>query len=382
MKHIFVKLVALFFLSLSLFFFQKTVFSAQPTEINFFYSSTCPHCARAKVFLNQLKKDNPQIVINQYEVSTENKRLIEFYQKKKIPLQSQGLVPVIFIDEKYFIGYNEEIAQQIKNCFIKPAKEMGNIDENCEEENIVKLPIIGKVEVGKIALPIVAIVLGVMDGFNICSLGALLLILALVLAIKSRIKTLIFGGSFILTTAIIYGLLIFFWYQLFNMISPYLRQTEILIGILTVFGGVYFLKEFIKFRKQGPICEIGPTQKIEGNFSKTFQSLLDNKASTITIIIMILFFAIVITVVEFPCSAAVPVAFAGMLTKASLPDWQYVFYIGLYVLFYMFDELLVFLIAFFTMKLWIASPKFITWLTLLESIIMFSLGAYYLFGLF
>jgi len=180
------------------------------------------------------------------------------------------------------------------------------------------------------------------------------------LALKSRLKTFIFGGSFILTTAFIYGLLIFFWYQLFNIISPYLRQMEIVIGILTFIGGIYFLREFIKFRKQGPTCEIGTAQKIEGSFSKRFQSLIDNKAKTLTILTSILLFAVVITVVEFPCSAAVPVAFAGILTKAQLSSWLYLFYIILYVIFYMLDELLVFLVAFFTMKLWLASPKFIT----------------------
>ena len=108
---------------------------------------------------------------------------------------------------------------------------------------------------------------------------------------------------------------------------------------------------------------------------------MDNKARTITILVSIFLFAVVITVVEFPCSAAVPVAFAGMLTKANLSGFSYITYIALYVFFYMFDELLVFFIAFFTMKLWLASPKFITWITLIESIIMFSLGAYYLFGI-
>jgi hypothetical protein len=142
------------------------------------------------------------------------------------------------------------------------------------------------------------------------------------------------------------------------------------------------LKEFLKFRKQGPTCEIGTAQKIENGFSKKFQSLLENKAQTLTILVSILIFAAVITIVEFPCSAAVPVAFAGILTKAQLPNWLYLLYIILYVIFYMLDELLVFLVAFFTTKLWLASPKFVTWITLAESIILFSLGAYYLFGLF
>jgi len=382
MKNIIVKFIFLFFLSLFIFIFQRNVFSAQTIQIDFFYSATCPHCAKAKEYFKLLKKDYSQIVLNQYEVSQEGQRLIESYKKNKVPLQSQGLVPVVFIEKQYFIGFSEEISNQIKKCIINAIQEPNlSTQNNCASSNTITLPFIGKVEPNRFALPVVAVVLGIMDGFNICSLGALLIILALVLALKSRFKTLVFGGTFIVTTAFIYGLLIFFWYQLFNLITPYLRQMELVIGVLTVGGGIYFLREFIKFRKQGPTCSIGSAQKIEGSFSKKLQSLLDNKAKTLTILISILLFALIITVVEFPCSAAVPVAFAGILTKAQLSGWLYLTYIILYVLFYMFDELLVFLIAFFTIKLWLASPKFITWITLAESIIMFSLGIYYLFGI-
>jgi len=377
-----IKFIFLFFFTFFIFIFQENVFSAQPLQIDFFYSATCSHCAKAKEFLTQIKKDYPQFTLNQYEAYQESQRLIEFYKTNQVPFQSQGLVPIIFIDKQYFIGFNEEIANKIEKCVMNTIHRPDSLTQNnCSTDDKMTLPIIGKIDQNKFALPVIAVLLGIMDGFNVCSLGALLIILALVLALKSRFKTLVFGGTFIVTTAFIYGLLIFFWYQLFSLITPYIRQMELVIGVLTVAGGIYFLREFIKFRKQGPTCSIGPAQKIEGGFSKKFKSLLDNKAKTLTIFISILLFALVITVVEFPCSAAVPVVFAGILSKAQLSDWLYLVYIILYVLFYMFDELLVFLIAFFTMKLWLASPKFITWITLLESIIMFSLGIYYLFGI-
>jgi len=382
MKYIFKKIFIFLLFTFFLYSLQRIVFSAQPIQIDFFYSATCPHCAKAKEFLKDLNNDYPQITLNQYEVSKNNNRLIAFYEKYKVSEHSQGLVPVLFIDKQYFVGFNDEIANQIINCIINTLPETDpSSQKNCSTDEKLTIPILGKIDPSKFALPIIAIILGMMDGFNVCSLGALLIILTLVLSLKSRFKTLVFGGIFIVTTAFIYGLLIFFWYQLFRSITPYLRQMEFVIGLLTFGAGIYFLREFIKFRKQGPTCSIGPAQKIEGSFSKKFQSLIDNKARTITIFISIIVFALIITIVEFPCSAAVPVAFAGMLSKANLSNWVYVAYIILYVLFYMFDELLVFLIAFFTMKLWLASPKFITWITLAESIIMFFLGIYYLFGI-
>ncbi|MFA5135972.1 MAG: hypothetical protein WC489_01100 [Patescibacteria group bacterium] len=377
-----IKYIFLLFCCIFLFPFQKTVFSAESFHIDFFYSTTCPHCAKAKVFLEDLTHDYPQVTLNQYESSKNTSRLIELYEKYQVPLQLQGLVPVIFIDQTYFVGFDDQTARQVGKSVVNAAEDKVSVNKSdYVVDDTIIAPFIGKIDPSSLALPVIAVMLGVMDGFNVCSLGALLIILTLVLALKSRFKTLVFGGAFILMTALIYGLLIFFWYQLFNLITPYLRQLELLIGILTIGGGLYFFKEFLKFRKQGPTCSIGTAQKIEGSFSRKFQSLLDNKARTLTVLLSIVIFASVITVVEFPCSAAVPVAFACILTKAELPGWLYFFYIILYVLFYMFDEVLVFLIAFFTTRLWLASPKFITWITLLESLIMFSLGIYYFFGI-
>ncbi len=350
------------------------VFAQKTNQVDFFYSPTCPHCARADAFFQELKTENPDLIIRQYQVSDKVELLKTFYKKYSVPEQSWGFVPAIFIDDKYYIGFSDETAQQIETYVT--GSSSAKLDSGSKDTTTLR-----GIQLDRFALPVSAILLGALDGFNICSLGALLIILSLVLMLKSRPKILLFGGGFILTTSVIYGLLILFWYQLFTLLAPYLRQMELIIGLITLAGGIYFLKEFIKFHRQGPICGIGPAQKIEGSFSKQFRSLIQNKARTLTVLFSILLFAIVITVVEFPCSAAVPVAFAGMLTKAQLPGWLYIFYIALYVVFYMLDELLVFFIAFFTMKLWLASPKFVTWITLAESIILFGLGAYYLFGL-
>jgi hypothetical protein len=107
---------------------------------------------------------------------------------------------------------------------------------------------------------------------------------------------------------------------------------------------------------------------------------METKTSVITIVVSILFFAVVITIAEFPCSAAVPLFFAGTLAEAGLPTWQYLSCIALFILFYMIDEIIIFLIAVFTMTIKLASKKFIIWLTLIEAIVLFIFGLYYLFG--
>lgn len=246
-------------------------------------------------------------------------------------------------------------------------------------ESQVTLPLVGKIDLKAYSLPILAVILGILDGFNVCSLGALVLILGLVLAIGSRKKTLLFGGIFIITTAFVYGLLIFIWYQIFSFLIPYIRIMQILIGLLGIGGAIYFFKQFLKFRKYGPACEVTSGKGIISRFSLKFRDSLKSSKNLILLLGSVLLFAVIITIVEFPCSAVVPLAFAGILAESGLSTATYIFYIILFIVFYMLDEIIVFLIAFFTMKIWLASNKALTWITLLEAIILFSLGIYYLF---
>ena len=155
---------------------------------------------------------------------------------------------------------------------------------------------------------------------------------------------------------------------------------EILIGLLGIGGGIYFLRQFVKFKKQGPACEISMGEGIVSRFSSKFQQSFKESGSIILLLGSVLLFAGIITIVEFPCSAVVPVAFAGVLVQSQLSIFHYLLYIALFVLFYMLDEIVIFLIAFFTMKIWLASNKAIIWITLIEGIILSALGFYYLFN--
>jgi len=374
--------ILIFSFSLSVFNFALA--EEGKIEINFFYSENCPHCAHEEKFLDELQEKYPEIEINRFSVSNRNniELLKEFYKEYEVPVKYYGMVPITFTNERYFLGFNKEIEKIIEDCILECKKDKIS-EENVtiiDLEGNINLPIIGKINLKKYSLPALTVILGVLDGFNICSLGALVLILGLVLAIKSRKKTLLFGGLFILTTSIVYGILIFIWYQIFSFLIPYIRIMEILIGLLAVGGGIYFLRQFVRFKKYGPMCEVGLGKGIMSKFSLKFQESFKKSGNILLLLGSILLFAGIITVVEFPCSAVVPVVFAGVLSQSHLPGFYYLLYISLFLLFYMLDEIIVFLIAFFTMKVWLASSKAIIWITLAEAIILFLLGSYYLFG--
>jgi len=358
---------------------------AQPDnklEIHFFYSETCPHCKAEQNFLNTIEQKYPQVKVYRY-LSSDTK-----YRDLMIKLLTEhsaekyvGLVPLTFVGKDFFLGFDsaEGMGKQIEASIQRQIQN--NKPAPIEDKNKVKLPLLGEIDLSKYSLLGQAVLLGFFDGFNVCSLGALVLILGLVLILRSRVKILLFGGAYILTTAIVYGLLIVLWYKLFYYLGPVLNIMNVFVAALAILGAVYFFRQFLKFKKYGPACDSGQN-KIVNKFSLKLQNAFREMGGVWGITISILIFATIITVVEFPCSAVIPVLFAGILAKAKLSALAYLFYIVIYLFFYMLDEIIVFLVAVFTMNIKIASGKSMVWLSLVEAIVLLGLGIYYLAAVF
>ena len=381
-KFFFIFLLISGFLIFTPIFAQADASSGGKLEINFFYSEACPHCKTEEGFLKIMENKYPGIVINHYLSSdTKNRKLMIDLLVKHGAERYAGLVPLTFVGEDFFLGFDDSdgIGKKIEESI---QRQLANIEpEPVEDKNKIKLPIIGEVNLNKYSLFAQAAMLGFFDGFNVCSLGALILILGLVLILRSRVKILIFGGIYILTTAIVYGALLFLWYQLFYYIAPVLNIMNIFVGVLGILGGIYFFRQFLKFKKYGPTCDSAQSN-IVSKFSARLQKTFKESGGIWAILISVLVFATVITIVEFPCSAVIPVLFASILANAKLSGLVYLFYIAIFIFFYMLDEIVIFLIAVFTMNIKIASGKGMIWLSLVEAIVLFGLGAYYLSAVF
>lgn len=351
--------------------FEENLEPTKEIEITIFGLPSCPHCLRAQSFFYYLKEEQGlKFSLQEYDISKSLDKAQEFYDKYQVSRQEYGLVPIIFLNDNYYLGFNEEIA----NILEQNIRE--NKSQEFESSNNLKVPFLGNLEVNKYSLPVLTVIFGIVDGFNVCSLGALIIVLGLVSVLRSRKRILSLGGAFILTTAIIYLLLIFAWHQFFILISPYIRSLEILIGLIALLGGAYLLREFIKAYKSGPICE---SNNLISRLSKKIEKAFQNKTNIFFLLGAVILFAGAVTIIEFPCSAALPVLFAGILVESGLSLGNSIAYMALYMLFYLLDELIIFLIALFTLKIKIVSSRFIIFFNLLAAIIFLFLGIYYIF---
>lgn len=346
------------------------------TTVYFFHSITCPHCRAEQSFLDSMQEKYPELTIKRYEVSeVENVVLLKTFLEKHNIQNMLGSVPVTFIGEQYILGFDtgkttgRDIEQAIRVLL--------GYETEVRTEKFFDVPLFGRIYQSDFSLPVLAILLGFLDGFNVCSLGALMLIIGMTLKLQRRKTIILLGGTFILTTALVYGGLIVLWYKIFEQLTQYLDYVKLFITILAFGGGIYFLKEYFRMRKQGALCELQESKLINRLMEKTGKALQDN-TKLLGLIGIVLVFAAVVAIVEFPCSAATPLIFAGILADSGLSTLAYLLHIGLFIIFYMLDEILIFAIAAYRLKLWMTSGTFTKYAVLAEALILIVIGGIYL----
>ncbi len=351
-----------------IFFAGRISFAQQNSvEINFFYSSTCSHCAAEKEFLETLEKKYPEIEIKEYEVihNAENQKTLEdFYTKYQVPTGERGWVPITFTPTKYFIGFNEQISKDIEGC-IKECL----IGEKPAPQKI-KIPILGEVDTSKMSLPVLTVILGTLDGFNPCAMWVLVILVSLLLTLKSRQKIVLVGGTFIFAEGLLYFLFMAAWLNAF-LAMKYVFWVRLLIGVFGIGFGIWRIRDFITW--QPGVCKVVDRSKSQEKLLEKMKNVLKPSAVPATILGVVAL-AFGVNLVEFFCSAGFPIMYTQILTIQGLGTIQHYLYLAFYNFFYMLDDFVVFGFAFFTLNRFGFSDKYNRYSTLIAGILILILG--------
>lgn len=352
--------------------FSSVFAQTEKVQINFFYSSICPHCAEEEEFLNTLEVKYPEIEIIRYEVmyNSDNQKILnDFYQKYNVQKGEQGYVPVTFTSTKYFVGFNQSVADGLEEC-LKECLGGGMV-----VSQKIKIPILGEVDVSKTSIFVLTAVLGALDGFNPCAMWVLVVMVSLLLTLKSRKKILLVGGTFILAEGLLYYLFMAAWLNAFLFLS-FISIIRILIGVFGIVFGIMRIRDFINW-KPG-VCKVTEGTKSEGKIMNRINNLLKPTAVPATILGVIAL-AFGVNLVEFFCSAGFPVMYTKILTAQGIASAQYYLYLLLYIFFYMIDDFIVFGVAFFTMKHFNFSDKYNKYSALIAGLMILILGLLLIF---
>jgi len=405
-------------LTLSIFIFLGTFsisLAANKMNAYLFYGDGCPHCSKEIKFFESVKDKYPNLDVIKYEVyhSQENSLLM---QKVATYLKIKGGgVPLLIIGDKYFVGFSEEsspleIENQINECSTnKCTDEIGGVlgfknkeeittltqpetidlefsnkeatteveeinTEVKENEKVIKLPFLGNTNIHKLSLPALAVLMGLLDGFNPCALWTLLFLISLLLGINDRKRMWTLGIAFIIASASVYFIFMSAWLNLVLFLG-FIIWVRLFIALLALFGGSYSIKEFFVNKTDG--CKVTGSEKRQEIFEKLKNIVKQNNLWIALGGIILL--AFLVNLVELICSAGLPAVFTQVLAMNNLSATGYYSYILLYIFFFMLDDLFVFFVAMITLNMTGITTKYAKYSHLVGGIIMVIIGILLIF---
>jgi thiol-disulfide isomerase/thioredoxin len=312
-------------------------------EVHFFYHSGCPHCRDQEPFNEEmaLKYEDVYFVYHDGADPSQYAVLVELIKSTNLTEKDLDF-PATIIGNRGFVGWESReksgtlIEQAILDCLAGNCGAPSEPEEETPTE--ITVPVFGTIRIAEYSLPALAIVLGLVDGFNPCAMWVLVYLISLLFVLNDRRKAWLLVGSFVAASGILYFFFMTAWLNAFLLIG-YSRPITVIIGAIALGAGIFNLYDYIK--SGGEVaCEVVSPESRKSTMSR-IQSIAASPLNVATVFAMIAL-AFLVNSIEFVCSAALPAIFTRVLTIAQLSTPQYYLYILLYVLFFMLDDLVIF----------------------------------------
>ncbi len=362
--------------------------------IRFFHMPGCPHCASEKVFLSALKEDYPDLKIIHHDITTSGEFEIykSYFEAYEIG-GGMGSVPMTLIGEDYMLGFDsanttgKAIKNHIDDCLesgcpnpqdvledgpdVEPSSMQIRSNGNLE----IDIPFFGAIDARGISLPFLAVILGLIDGFNPCAMWVLVYMIALLMELKDPRRMWLIVGIFLAASGILYFLFMTAWLNVFLFLG-YLRIITVIVGCAALGFGIMNFKEYYD-SKGAVVCKVGSMDD-KASTAKRMKNVI-NAELTLFTLGSIIALAFAVNSIEFVCSSALPAVFSQVLAIAELSFLEHYGYILLYVLFFMLDDVVIFSMAAMALSKLSIGEKYVGVSKILGGLILVILGIVMLF---
>ncbi|MGZ8254346.1 MAG: glutaredoxin domain-containing protein [Burkholderiaceae bacterium] len=366
---------------------------ATATRIEAFVREGCPHCAKAEEFLAQLQKERPSLTIVVRDVQKESAALDRLKELAQQTGTATVRVPAIFVRGQLIVGFSPEAntGALIRGALDgRSAGAHAGAAGTCEAEDSLACPqgptaapeegfsltLFGRtITLEDVGLPAFTLTMGLLDGFNPCSMWVLLLMISLLAPMNDRRRMLAVGGTFVLIQGIAYFLFMAAWLNLFILFGMS-RWVTLTVAAIAILAGLINLKDVVAFGR-GISLSI-PASAKPGIYQR-MRGLLH--APTLgAAIVGAAVLAVLVQVVEFMCTSGFPALFTRILTLRDLPPAHYYGYMLLYNAAYMIDDIVVLSIGVIMLSRHRLQEREGRVLKLISGVVMIGLGIYLIFG--
>ncbi len=380
----------LLLLLLFVIIFPVSVKAENVVNLYLFYGDGCPHCAEEEKFLDEYLKTEKSAKLIKYEVwhSDENRKTWLEIQDK-LNNHDNG-VPYLIVGDEVVVGYLDGVTDETIKKYVKKFKndkkyedkvaKILNKEEITSKKEVKKkkeevkeynLPLLGKVNPRKVSLPLLSVVLGLVDGFNPCAMWVLIFLITMLLNTKDRKKMWILGLTFILTSGLVYLAFMLAWLNLATFINQII-YVRILIAAVAIVIGFFNVKKYVEARNKDDGCDVVDSQSRKKIMNKVMNVTKESKFILALLGIMVL--AASVNLIELMCSIGLPLIFTQILSFNNLSTSSYALYMFLYILFFLIDDIIIFVIAMVTFKVTGISTKYSKYAHLIAGIITILIG--------
>ena len=373
------KIVKLFIFLTILFVLPFSVKASDKLDLYLFHSATCLHCQAEIEWLDTVK-DKYNLDIHLYEVTKDKDNALLVKNIKKEMKITNPQVPFTIVGNTYYIGFEDSIKDGIEQLIIEETKNPSPnvIDKLLNNESISNITIrngqihkihtvFGDVDPNSVSLPLLAIIIGFIDGFNPCAMWVLIFLISMLFNMKNKKKMWVLGITFLVSSALVYLLFMLAWLTLIDNLSS-IVWFRLLISLIAMIGGIINLRSFYKGLKKDDGCEVVDDKKRKKIFTKI--KGIVNEKSFIIAIIGVITLAFSVNIIELACSAGLPLIFTQILTLSHISSISYLIYVLIYVFFFLIDDIIVFSIAMVTLNVTGISTKYTKYSHLIGGIIM------------
>jgi uncharacterized protein (UPF0333 family)/glutaredoxin len=402
MTHIF----TLAFVIVSFFVVAQGLYAQEPLPtIHLLERDDCTYCQAEKKYLADLVERNPRVVVKSHDIinDPEAKKLFSDVTEsagipKVTPItiigntviqgfqspETTGKIMEKLLEEQIDQDLNKLVAEGgliVSSAIAPGCDEDGNVCgiDNPNAGSTISVPFIGDVSTAGFSLVALSALLGFVDGFNPCAMWVLITFLLILSQIGDRVRMIQIAGLFIVAEGIMYNLILNVWYTAWDFVALDRIVTPV-VGFIALAGGIFFLHRWWKSGKQiALVCEV-----TEEDQQKSLMERMKKVATgplTIVTALGIIGIAFSVNIIEFACSIGIPQAYTKIL---ELNDPSFIlrqFYLAIYTLMYMVDDIIVFLIAIWGFgRLQAHGAKYARWSALIGGIALLILGIVLIFA--
>lgn len=294
--------------------------------LTFYWGVGCPRCEEAQPLLDALAREQPGLRISRVEVRRDaSGRAAYVAELERLRIAPAG-IPLFVVEDAYVLGFSPGTGEAAVRELLRRA---GRSPATSDLEAIA-VPLLGRVEARRVPLATLTAVVGLLDGLNPCAMWVLTVLLGLLVNVRARGRLLLFGGTFVLVSGLVYFGFMAAWSGLFASIGGS-RGVTVLLGIGLVAMGLVNVKELFLFRR-------GPSLTIPDRAKPALyrQMRAVARASSLPAALLgVLALALLANLVELGCTAGLPALYTRVLSlRTELAPWERIAWIAAYNAFY------------------------------------------------